>query len=148
MFLVIKKVCHLPLDVMLLSIDFVSLTRWRLAGYLASSLGVLGPRTGPFCTKRFRAVDTEGKPALCAVMPTVTGIPLSSPCFVRGFAWWPWTGWAVPAPAAVGGVSTTHCSGTLVLRPFLERSGWDWPSAYTCFSFSFPYSGRCCWRCR
>ena len=67
MFLAIKKICHLPLDVMLLSMDFVSLTRWRLAGYLASTLGVLGSRTGPFCTKRFRAVDSEGKTrSLCS----------------------------------------------------------------------------------
>lgn len=67
MFVIVKRICHLPLDLALLSIDFVSLTRWRMAGFLASSVGVVGPRTGPFCAKRFRAVDSRGETcSLCS----------------------------------------------------------------------------------
>ena len=66
-FAITKRVFHLPLDVVLLSIDFIALTRWRVAGWLASSLGVLGPRTGPFCSKRFRTVDACGNScSLCS----------------------------------------------------------------------------------
>lgn len=55
------RILWLPFDIILLSIDFLVLTRWRVVGGVAKMFGVMGPHSGPFCRKRWRCCDDQGR---------------------------------------------------------------------------------------
>lgn len=57
---ILLRVGRLPIDVVLLTGDFLHLTRWRALGLLTALFGVLGPHSGPFCRRRWRSVSEEG----------------------------------------------------------------------------------------
>lgn len=62
---VFLRLALLPFDLLRLTFDFMHLTEWHVARGLAGMIGVTGPSSGPFCSRRVRGVDLSGKS--CAI---------------------------------------------------------------------------------
>jgi hypothetical protein len=52
---------RLPIDVVMLTADLIELTRWRFVAMMSGLIGVMGPRSGPFCRRRWRSVSVSGQ---------------------------------------------------------------------------------------
>jgi hypothetical protein len=54
------KVVRFPVDVLLLTADFLRVTEWHMLRWLTEAFGLFGPRDGPFCLKRLRGEMPDG----------------------------------------------------------------------------------------